>query len=145
LVEQLGGKATPAVGWAIGMERLIILLQKIGCNLQSEIDFFIISKGDQAEAQALVISHRLRNLGFTTELDLSGSAFGKQLRRADRSGAKACLILGDAEAEAATLNLKWLATGDQETIAQADLLEHVEDWRTRLQSEPAPPNTSVSV
>ncbi|TAF54102.1 MAG: histidine--tRNA ligase [Oscillatoriales cyanobacterium] len=145
LVEQLGGKATPAVGWAIGMERLIILLQKIGCNIQSDIDFFIISKGDQAEAQALAISHRLRNLGFTAELDLSGSAFGKQLRRADRSGAKACLILGDAEAEAATLNLKWLATGDQETIAQADLLEHVEDWRVRLKAEPTPQNTSIAV
>jgi histidyl-tRNA synthetase len=140
LVEQLGGKATPAVGWAIGMERLIILLQKIGCNVNSEIDFFIISKGDLAEAQALAISHRLRSAGFTAELDLSASAFGKQFRRADRSGAKACLILGDAEAEAATVNLKWLATGDQETIAQADLLEHADDWRVRLKSEPAPQN-----
>ncbi len=145
LVEQLGGKATPAVGWAIGMERLIILLQKIGCSIGSAIDFFIISKGDRAEAQALAISHRLRDAGFTAELDLSASAFGKQFRRADRSGAKACLILGDAEAETATVNLKWLATGDQETIAQADLLEHADDWRVRLKSEPAPQNNSVSV
>jgi len=135
LVEQLGGKATPAVGWAIGMERLIILLQKLGSDIESSVDFFIVSKGDRAEAQALNLSHRLRQAGFTVELDLSASAFGKQFRRADRSGAIACLVLGDAEAEAGSANVKWLATGDQETIAQADLLERPDEWRARLKDK----------
>ncbi|MGD1902350.1 MAG: histidine--tRNA ligase [Geitlerinemataceae cyanobacterium] len=135
LVEQLGGKATPAVGWAIGMERLIILLQKLDRDIEPSVDFFIVSKGDRAEAQALELSHGLRRAGFTVELDLSASAFGKQFRRADRSGAVACLVLGDAEAESNNVNVKWLATGEQETIARSDLLERPDEWRVRLKGE----------
>ena len=85
LVGQLGGKATPAVGWAIGMERLIILLQKLDRDIEPSVDFFIVSKGDRAEAQALELSHGLRRAGFTVELDLSASAFGKQFRQIGRA------------------------------------------------------------
>ena len=144
LVEQLGGKATPAVGWAIGMERLIILLQKIGASLNGAIDFFIVSKGNLAEAQGLKLSQRLRHAGLTVELDLSASAFGKQFRRADRSGAKACLVLGDDEAAAETVTVKWLATGVQETIAQTELVEQIELWKERLVTSSAPPASDRS-
>ena len=122
LVRQLGGVDTPAVGWAIGMERLILLLQQREALPPPHLDVYLVSRGQKAEAQALVLSQKLRHQGVSVELDLSGSAFAKQLKRADRSGAKLCLVLGEAEAEAGTVNLKCLATGEQETRSQKDLV-----------------------
>ncbi|HEY9617718.1 MAG TPA: histidine--tRNA ligase [Microcoleaceae cyanobacterium] len=132
LVAELGGAATPAVGWAIGLERLIILLQQLSQLPPAKIDFYMVSRGDHAEAQALILAQQLRRLNFRVELDLSGSAFGKQFKRADRSGAAACLILGDAEAETKTVQLKWLVSGEQQAIAQADLVAKADDWRQQI-------------
>ena len=122
LVHQLGGADTPAVGWAIGIERLILLLQQRAAYTQPTLDFYLVSRGKKAEPQGLILAQKLRHQGFSVELDLSGSAFAKQFKRADRSGAKICLVLGEAEAEAETVNLKWLATGQQETRSQLELL-----------------------
>lgn len=132
LVAELGGAATPAVGWAIGLERLIILLQQLSQLPTVTIDFYMVSRGNHAEAQALILAQQLRRLNFKVELDLSGSAFGKQFKRADRSGAAACLILGDAEAETKTVQLKWLASGEQQAITQADLLGKVDNLRQQI-------------
>lgn len=132
LVAELGGAVTPAVGWAIGLERLIILLQQLSQTPTAKVDFYLVSRGDRAEAQALILAQQLRRLNFAVELDLSGSAFGKQFKRADRSGAAACLILGDAEAETKTVQLKWLASGEQQAIAQADLVAKVDDLRQQI-------------
>ncbi len=134
LVAQLGGPDTPAVGWGLGIERLILLLQQLSAAPTSSLDFYLVSKGDAAEAQALKLTQKLRQAGFTVELDLSGSAFGKQFKRADRSGAIACLVLGDAEAENQTVNLKWLKSGEQQAIAQTDLLEKTDELRRQLDS-----------
>ena len=125
LVQELGGPETPAVGWAIGLERLIILLQQLDETIENSIDFYVVSRGAIAEHQALKIAQTLRHEGFSVELDLSGSAFGKQFKRADRSGAKACLILGDDEAANQTLQIKWLKTGQQQPISQDDLLQEL--------------------
>lgn len=132
LVTELGGADTPAVGWAIGMERLVILLQQLHSLPAANIDFYLISKGTQAEAQAVVLAQKLRQDGFTVELDLSGSAFGKQFKRADRSGAAACLILGDEEAANQTVQLKWLATGNQAAIAQSQIPTLTEELRQQI-------------
>ncbi|MBD1844455.1 histidine--tRNA ligase [Cyanobacteria bacterium FACHB-63] len=139
LVAQLGGADTPAVGWAMGLERLVILLQKMqhtqassNAKRGASIDFYVVSRGEAAEAQALKLAQSLRRIGFATELDMSGSAFGKQFKRADRSGAAACLILGDAEAENGTVQLKWLKTGEQSAIAQSDLLNNADQVRQQL-------------
>lgn len=132
LVAELGGSETPAIGWGLGMERLVLLLQKLQPTDGATVDFYVVSKGDRPESQALVVTQTLRHLGFAVELDLSGSAFGKQLKRADRSGAAACLILGDAEAESGTVQLKWLASGEQQAIAQANLPNLADDLRRQI-------------
>ncbi|MDC0832656.1 Histidyl-tRNA synthetase [Geitlerinema sp. FC II] len=132
LVEQLGGKPTAAVGWAIGLERLIYLLQQLGKTSDRALDFYLVSRGDRAESTAVLLAQQLRRTGFSVEMDLSGSAFGKQFKRADRSGAAACLVLGDAEAEAGTVNLKWLKTGEQETWTRSDLLAKADELRGKL-------------
>lgn len=126
LVAELGGPDTPAVGWAIGLERLALLLQQRQTATAQTVDLYVVSRGEQAEAQALLVAHRLRQAGYATELDLSGSAFGKQFKRADRSGAKACIIIGDDEAANQTVQIKWLESGEQEQFLQADLPQKLE-------------------
>jgi histidyl-tRNA synthetase len=132
LVSELGGPETPAVGWAMGLERLLLLLQQLTPAPATQLDFYVVSRGEQAEAQALTLAHTLRQVGFAVELDLSASAFGKQFKRADRSGAAACLILGDDEAANGTVQLKWLATGEQTALAQADLLAQAAELRQQI-------------
>ncbi len=132
LIAELGGAETPAVGWAMGLERLLLLLQQLTPAPALHLDFYIVSRGDKAEAQALQLAQKLRRVGFAVELDLSASAFGKQFKRADRSGAAACLILGDDEAANGTVQLKWLTTGEQQALTQTRLLEQVEHWREQI-------------
>ncbi|MBE9045718.1 histidine--tRNA ligase [Pleurocapsales cyanobacterium LEGE 10410] len=132
LVKELGGPETQAVGWAIGMERLVLLLQQLKSNPVIAPELYIVSRGEAAEAQGLILAQKLRNAGFAVELDLSGSAFGKQFKRADRSGAVACLVLGDAEAESKSVNLKWLASGEQQAIAQSDLLGMSQELKVKI-------------
>ncbi|MEL6928903.1 MAG: histidine--tRNA ligase, partial [Cyanobacteria bacterium J06600_6] len=132
LVKELGGPETQAVGWAIGMERLVLLLQQLDRRSLNSPDLYLVSRGEVAEAQGLLLAQKLRSLGLGVELDLSGSAFGKQFKRADRSGAPACLVLGDAEAENNTVNLKWLASGEQQAIAQDELLDMTDELKTKI-------------
>jgi histidyl-tRNA synthetase len=134
LVSELGGPETPAVGWAIGLERLVILLQQLQELPAPQLDFYLVSKGEQAEAASVILAHKLRFAGFSVELDLSGSAFGKQFKRADRSGAIACLVIGDEEAENNQVQLKWLQTKEQQTLTQAELLGNIEQWRQKIQT-----------
>lgn len=134
LVKELGGPETPAVGWAIGLERLTLLLEALNPGAVASPDLYLVSRGEQAEANALRLAQTLRQEGLAVELDLSGSAFGKQFKRADRSGAAACLILGDDEAAQGTVQLKWLKSGDQTSLSQADLLKDLAGLRQQLRA-----------
>lgn len=132
LVKELGGPDTPAVGWAIGLERLVLLLQQKQSAPPLIPDFYLIAKGASAEAQSLSLAQQLRHLGFIVELDLSGSAFGKQFKRADRSQAIACLVLGDSEAENRSVQLKWMGDQTQETLSQTQLLADTAELKDQL-------------
>jgi histidyl-tRNA synthetase len=132
LVGQLGGSQMPAVGWAIGLERLILLLQQFQTPFLPKLDFYIVSKGDLAESQALVLAQKLRILGFSVQLDLSGNGFRKQFTQAERSGTVACLIVGDEEAKKKTVKLKWMATKQQESLAQVEFLAKSEELRQQI-------------
>jgi histidyl-tRNA synthetase len=127
LVAELGGADVPAVGWAIGLERLVILLQQIAQSPKANIDFYIVSRGEAAEVKSLAIAQTLRKAGFVTELDITGSKFDKQLKRASNAEAKAAIIIGDAEVAAEQVQIKWLATGDQEAITMGDLVTHLQN------------------
>jgi histidyl-tRNA synthetase len=134
LVEELGGPATPAVGWAIGLERLTLLLTALQPAIGAVPDIYLVSRGELAEANALQLAQKLRHQGLGVELDLSGSAFGKQFKRADRSGAAACLILGEDEAAQGTVQLKWLASGEQTSLSQANLLSDAKALREQIRA-----------
>ncbi|HEY9880508.1 MAG TPA: histidine--tRNA ligase [Leptolyngbyaceae cyanobacterium] len=134
LVKELGGPETPAVGWAIGLERLTLLLENLYAPQPTAVDLYVVSRGEKAEANGLLLAQKLRHAGFAVELDLSGAAFGKQFKRADRSGAAACLILGDAETENGTVQIKWLQSGEQSELAQSALLGDVEGLRSQIRA-----------
>ncbi len=134
LVAELGGPETPAIGWAMGLERLILLIKQLQPLPPATVDFYVVSRGESAEAQAVLLSQQLRHQGFTVEMDVSGSAFGKQFKRADRSGASACLILGDTEAETKTVQVKWMATGEQAAIAQSELSTYLHRQQPTLKA-----------
>jgi len=124
LVGQLGGPATPAFGWALGMERLVLLVAA-GRGIEAESitpDLYVVSRGEAAEAMALRCARQWRLAGLAVELDLSGAAFGKQFKRADRSGARWAAVLGDDEAAAGLVVLKDLrgeADGDRRVGPEA--------------------------
>jgi len=114
LVEQLGGPSTPAVGWALGMERLVLLLSKLDASQPAAPDLYLVNRGLVAEAEALVLARRFRLAGMAVELDSSGSAFGKQFKRADRSGAAWAAVLGEEEVERGVVRLKSLRSEQPE-------------------------------
>jgi len=108
LVEQLGGSPTPAIGWALGMERLVLLLAQSPAATASDPipDLYMVNRGDTAKAAALVLARSLRLRGLHVELDAGASAFGKQFKRADRSGAPWAVVLGEEELAAGQVQLK---------------------------------------
>ena len=123
LVEQLGGPPTAAVGWAIGLERLVLLLsQGEGAVAGPAPDLYVISRGELAERQALVLTRQGRQVGLVVERDASGSAFGKQFKRADRSGALWAAVIGEAEAAEGLVILKDLRGDHPERRLSPDQL-----------------------
>jgi len=134
LVEQLGGPATSAIGWALGMERLTILLsQATPPSSVVSPDFYVVSRGDRAEPLGLQLARQLRQAGFSVELDLTRANFGKQFRRADRSGARWALVIGDDEALQSTVLLRDLRSEadvpTEERLSVHALLERLQEWR----------------
>ena len=107
LVEQLGGPPTAAVGWAIGLERLVLLLRQGEAVVEAPApDLYVISRGEAAVCQALLLARQGRQAGLVVERDASGGAFGKQFKRADRSGAPWAAVIGDTEAADGVVVLK---------------------------------------
>jgi histidyl-tRNA synthetase len=111
LVQQLGGPATPAVGWALGMERLVLLLSQAaakGAELSQSAapDLYVISRGEAGAQQALLLCRLARQAGLIAERDASGAAFAKQFKRADRSGSPWAAVLGEEEAAEGVAKLK---------------------------------------
>ena len=97
LINQMGGKKTPAIGFAIGLERLMILANKQFARIR-EVDVYIINNGKYAESLALQLARTLRNYDLLTELDLSGSSIPKQFKKANKLNAKSVVIIGEEEA-----------------------------------------------
>jgi len=123
LVEQLGGPPTAAVGWAIGLERLVLLLRQGEAVVEAPApDLYVISRGEAAACQALLLTRQGRQAGLVVERDASGGAFGKQFKRADRSGAPWAAVIGDTEAADGVVVLKDLRGEKQERRFTPDQL-----------------------
>ncbi|ALU43042.1 histidine--tRNA ligase [Pseudoalteromonas rubra] len=126
LVEQVGGKATPAVGFAMGMERLVLMLQeleRIG-TVRRNADVFVAAMGEQAGIQAPVIAQQLRSEipGLRVLVNAGGGNFKKQLKRADKSDAQVALIFGEDELAEGKVTVKYLREHKEQvtlTLAEA--------------------------
>ena len=124
LVAQLGGKASTAIGFAIGIERLIALLE--ASNALPEIktnDAYLVAVGEQAENIAPVLAEQLRDAipGFRLITHCGGGSFKSQFKRADRSGARWTLILGEEEVANRQIGVKTMSTGEQQTLSWDEL------------------------
>jgi len=121
LVEKLGGRPTPAIGWAMGMERLVGLYEACGGRAPAaDPHVFIVAAGQAALAAGFGLAEQLRDgiAGIRIELNLGGGSFKAQLKRADKSGAAYALVLGEAELAQRTVGLKPLRSdADQENVA----------------------------
>jgi len=125
LIAQLGGEATPAVGFAMGVERLVALLVAAGgAPAAAHPDVFVVVSGARATAEALTIVERLRSErpGLRFELNLRGGNFKAQFRRADKSGALLALIIGDDELARGVLGVKPLRVESGQSECPVDAL-----------------------
>jgi len=113
LFEQLGGKPTPACGFALGVERLILLLQDSGTVARATPLAYIVHVGDAAAALAGRAAELLRDAGHAVVLNAGGGSFKAQMKRADVSGAQYAILIGDDEAAAGTASVKPLRGGEQ--------------------------------
>ena len=126
LVEQLGGKATPAVGFAMGIERLVLLLTTLNEDAQetSAADVYVTAMGDEAQGYAVQVAEHLRDTlpHVRVMMHCGGGNFKKQLKRADKTGAQIALLLGSQEMQARQVGVKPLRDGqEQQTVAFDDL------------------------
>ncbi len=118
LVAQLGGPAVPGIGFAMGMERLALLLEEQGDGLpEPELDLFIAAIGPPAQDEAFRMSHALRSLGLSVAMDHQDRSLKNQMKQAGRAQARFTLILGDAELEKGEAILRNMASHDQIAVA----------------------------
>jgi len=124
LVEQLGGRATPAVGFAMGMERLVLLVQAVNPEFEptSNVDVYVIASGQGVQSAAMQLAEKLRDEAPELRLmtNFGGGNFRKQFARADKWGARVALVLGEDEVKAGQVVVKDLRRGEQQTLDQAE-------------------------
>ena len=118
VVNELGGKETPAVGFACGIERIINVIkgEKVDIPPKGNYDIYILSMGEPAKSEALKIADFLRKRGVSIERDLMGRNLGNQLKYASKSGAKFTILIGENEIEDEVYIVKDMESGIQTTV-----------------------------
>lgn len=118
LLEELGGQHTPSLGFAMGLERLQLVMEAQGCNFPepSKPDLFIVAMGEKATLKTVEIAKDMRDEGFSVVYDLNGRSLRAQMKYADKLGAKFNVVIGDNEVENKVVSLKDMATGESSEI-----------------------------
>ena len=118
LVGSIGGKDVPGIGFAMGMERIILLLSEKNIFKDSKkiLDYYIIALGELEEIPAFALLKKLRDHSYFAEIDYTGKNFKNKLKYADKSGAKSVIIIGENERKNKTVMIKNMETGQQEEI-----------------------------
>ncbi|MFW1134555.1 histidine--tRNA ligase [Vibrio parahaemolyticus] len=128
LVEQLGGKPTPAVGFAMGLERLVLMLETLELtDVRRSVDVYVVTAGEGTMMAGMKLAEQLREAisGVRVMNHFGGGNFKKQFKRADKVGAVVALVLGENEVADNTVVLKDLVGGEQETYSQAEVAEKI--------------------
>lgn len=131
MVEQLGGGPTSAVGFAMGLERLMLLVQTVNPKFSATpaIDVYLIASGEGTQQAALLLSEQLRDaLPYCRLMTSHGAgSFKKQFSRADKWGARVALVLGETELSSQQVVVKNLGNGEQQTLNQSEIIQHLRD------------------
>ncbi len=126
LVEQLGGKGTPAVGFAMGLERLVLLMETLEqTEVRRRVDAYVVTMGEGSVQAGMALAEQLRDHvpGIRVMNHFGGGNFKKQFKRADAVGAVYALMLAESEIAAGEVTLKDLRSGEQQTLSTADAVE----------------------
>ncbi len=122
LAEELGGPKLPSLGFAMGLERILILMDKQGCEFPADTvaDVYIAPMGDKASATAIKLCNELRDEGFIAVTDLSGRGLKAQMKYANKIGAKFSMVIGDNELQNKKATLKNMLTGENKEVSIPD-------------------------
>lgn len=126
LIETLGGPKTPALGFGMGLERLILTMEKQGCEFMEErkCDLYFASMGENAQKKSVQLATLMREEGFKVEYDVVGRGLKPQMKYADKIGARFVIVIGDNEIETNSAKLKNMQTGEQiDVTLDENLLE----------------------
>lgn len=130
LVEQLGGKTTPAVGFAMGIERLVLLLDELNLipeAVKVKVDVFIVNVGNDAELASFTLAEQLKdtNSQWTVLRHCGGGSFKNQMKKSDKSGARFTLIIGEDEYTKGVCQIKDMKTGEQTECSLASVAHYL--------------------
>ena len=131
LIDELGGAHTPSLGFAMGIERLLLLLEAQGIELPDAepCDLYIVGLGSRAQLEAFAMTQKARVEGFAVECDIVGRSLKAQMKYADKLGARFTMVLGDSELDSGKAKMKNMATGEQREIELAQLIPSLYDAR----------------
>ena len=130
LIEELGGKASPSIGFALGIERLLLLVQEFGqLTVNDAPDIYVMHLGDGTNLTAMQHAAVLRAAGLNLYVHCGDQSLKAQLRKADASGAAIALIIGEEEQINNTVTLKNLRTHEQQTLSADTVLKLIQDWK----------------
>jgi len=129
LVELFGGKPVPGCGFGLGIERVILLMEEAGVEISATPDAYLVFAGAAAESFAPAVAERLRDAGWRVVQHAGGGSFKNQMKKADNSGARFALLVGDNEALAGAITVKPMRGGEQETIALDAFLQRYHPQR----------------
>ena len=128
LVERLGGKSTPACGFAIGIERIILLLENTNLVTKIHPDIYIVNLGNESRNKAFMISELLRDENYKVNINLDSSSFKSQMKKADKSNAKIALIIGEDELKNNLIQVKLIRKdGSQTEVKEKDVLSFIKN------------------
>jgi len=127
LIEEFGGKPTPGLGFAVGMERIQLALEANGCARTAQLSpqVFIIVVGAEQVPEAFAMALMLRDANISCELDHQARSMKSQFKLADKTGALLCVILGPDELARGEVKLRVMGTGDEQTVASDTLTETI--------------------
>lgn len=130
LVETLGGPPTPAVGFAAGMERILLATAAQDDIYVERVDAFVATVGDAGRRAGVVLAERLRTVGFRVELDYMDRSLRAQMRQAHRLGARMVLIVGDDEAAANQVQIRHMQSGKEQTVSEEEVVQVLREMRS---------------
>jgi len=127
MIEEIGGQATPAMGFGLGLDRLMLTLEGLGVELpvRGGIDVFVAALGDAARKEAVRLLSELRRAGISGDMDYTGRGLKAQMKLADKLGARRVVILGDDEIASRTATVRDMETSDQSSVSLSALVAYL--------------------